>query len=372
MQNGGVPPSHAACPVHGPALERLFAAARNGGLTTSTGRGWARSTTFHLALFSLCADPCLLSDAGTELHRRHWTYPLPTRRLPARSSLHSTPSPTSERSLPHCPRAMSTPGDPSSPKADSATIADPAATRSTLSRPTSRRSLKSSDAAHPLLAPSQDSTKTGSGGTGPYAVYSAGKRRAAGSSGASFASTSPSLVSPGEAPLSPSASATSSALSTPPFAPTSAPFLPPLVSRPSNSTLPSPSGRHYARSVSEAKEQLQRQALKAELQALGLATESAGAALVTQLASVGTEPELKGLQELVAGGKVRSSPASRQEHRSDDLAVSFRPLSSSRQRSSTRQRSLRRPSSSTTLSFSTRPRARRRTIVSPSSVALGA
>jgi len=199
-------------------------------------------------------------------------------------------------------------GDSSSPKAES-TPADLSSQRSSVSRQSSRRSLRGSDGAHPLLASSsqQDSQGTGtSTSSGPYAVYSAGKRRAAGASGGSFTSTSPSLVSPGEGPLSPSSSAPGSTVSSPPFAPTSAPFLPPLISRPSNSTLPSPSGRQYARSVSEAKEQLQRQALKAELQALGLAAESAGAALVTRLASVGAEPELKGLQDLVARGKVRA------------------------------------------------------------------
>ncbi|KPV74458.1 uncharacterized protein RHOBADRAFT_54275 [Rhodotorula graminis WP1] len=198
-------------------------------------------------------------------------------------------------------------GDSSSPSADSAS-ADVPAPRTSVSRQSSRRSLRGSE--HPLLASSssqqQDSQGTGTSSSGPYAVYSAGKRRAAGASTGSFTSTSPSsaLVSPGEGPLSPSSSsAPGSTMSSPPFAPTSAPFLPPLVSRPSNSSLPSPSGRQYARSVSEAKEQLQRQALKAELQALGLAAESAGAALVTRVASVGAEPELAGLQDLVSRGK---------------------------------------------------------------------
>ncbi|GAA5839559.1 hypothetical protein JCM9279_005979 [Rhodotorula babjevae] len=189
-------------------------------------------------------------------------------------------------------------------EADS-TSAGPTAPPSGVSRQSSRRSLRGSDptTAHPLLASSSSQQDSQGTSSGPYAVYSASKRRAAGASGASFTSTSPSLVSPGEGPLSPSSSAPSSTVSSPPFAPTSAPFLPPLVSRPSNSTLPSPSGRQYARSVSEAKEQLQRQALKAELQALGLAAESAGAALVTRVASVGAEPELKGLLDLVARGK---------------------------------------------------------------------
>ncbi|GAA5905749.1 hypothetical protein JCM8208_000885 [Rhodotorula glutinis] len=192
-------------------------------------------------------------------------------------------------------------GDTSSSKADSAP-ADLPVPRSSVSRQSSRRSLRGSE--HPLLA-SSSSQQDGQGSSGPYAVYSAGKRRAAGASNGSLTSTSPSsaLVSPGEGPLSPSSSAPGSTVSSPPFAPTSAPFLPPLISRPSNSTLPSPSGRPYARSVSEAKEQLQRQALKAELQALGLTAESAGAALITRVASVGAEPELKGLQDLVARGK---------------------------------------------------------------------
>ncbi|KAK4335731.1 Cystathionine beta-lyase [Rhodotorula toruloides] len=176
--------------------------------------------------------------------------------------------------------------------------------RATVPRPPSRRSVASSDgtSAHPLLAPSADDGAA-SPSSGSYAVYSPGKKRAAvsGSSGFSSSSVTPSPLSPNEGPLSPSSA--SSATHTPPFVPTTAPFLPPLVSRPSNSTLPSPSGRQYARSVSEAKEKLQKQALKAELQGLGLSAESAGSALVNKLATLGEDADFKGLQAVLAGGK---------------------------------------------------------------------
>lgn len=179
-----------------------------------------------------------------------------------------------------------------------------------LSRPSSRRSLKASDSAshNPLFAPTAE--RAGAGGAGQYAVYSPGKKRATVSGSSGFPSTTVSTsspLSPSDGPLS--ASSTSSAAPSPPFVPTTSPFLPPLVSRPSNSTLPSPSGRQYARSVSEAKEQLQKQAIKAELQSLGLSSESAGSALVNKLANLGDEAELKGLQAVLAGGKVRPAVA---------------------------------------------------------------
>ncbi|GAA5822333.1 hypothetical protein JCM3770_001573 [Rhodotorula araucariae] len=198
---------------------------------------------------------------------------------------------------------MTPPSEASAVKAEPA-VPEASLTRASVSRPSSRRSLRTSDgsAAHPLSAPSTD----GQGqGQGQYPVYSPGKKRSL-VGGSGLPAHSASSLSPGEgSPLSPSPSSGSagSTLSSPPFAPTTSAFLPPLVSRPSNSTLPSPSGRHYARSVSEAKEQLQRQALKAELQSLGLGAESAGAALVARLASVGDEADLKGLQDLIASGK---------------------------------------------------------------------
>ncbi|BGO92611.1 hypothetical protein NBRC10512_004290 [Rhodotorula toruloides] len=177
--------------------------------------------------------------------------------------------------------------------------------RTSVPRPPSRRSVASSDgtSAHPLLALSADDGAA-SPSSGSYAVYSPGKKRAAVSGGSGFSSSSvtPLPLSPNEGPLSPSSA--SNATTTPPFVPTTAPFLPPLVSRPSNSTLPSPSGRQYARSVSEAKEKLQKQALKAELQGLGLSAESAGSALVNRLATLGEDADFKGLQAVLAGGKI--------------------------------------------------------------------
>ncbi|BGP25733.1 cystathionine beta-lyase [Rhodotorula toruloides] len=118
-----------------------------------------------------------------------------------------------------------------------------------LLRPPSRRSLASSDGttAHPLLAAaSEDGSATTSSGS--YAVYSPVKKRAAVPASSGFFS-------------------------------------------------------QYARSVSEAKEKLQKQALKAELQGLGLSAESAGSALVNRLATLGEDVEFKGLQSVLASGK---------------------------------------------------------------------
>ncbi|GAA5864778.1 hypothetical protein JCM8547_009229 [Rhodosporidiobolus lusitaniae] len=177
--------------------------------------------------------------------------------------------------------------------------------RSTLSRPTSRRTLRSlpsSDGSsdNPLFTSSSSSTSN----SGGYPVYTSSKKRSSVlGSGSVFVGTSSasssSTLSPSDGPLS---SSISSASSTPPFTLTSAPNLPPLVSRPSNSTLPAQS-RAPARSVSEAKEQLQKQALKAELQSLGLSGDSVGAALVQKLGAQGGEGELKGIQAAIATGK---------------------------------------------------------------------
>ncbi|GAA5889523.1 hypothetical protein JCM6882_007057 [Rhodosporidiobolus microsporus] len=173
---------------------------------------------------------------------------------------------------------------------------------STLSRPASRRTLRSSPSSNPLFAASEAASPESSG---QYAVYSSKKRSSvlgsASGAGTSVFSGSASPLSPSEGPLSPS-TAPSSATSTPPFAPTSA--APPLVSRPSNSSLPLPAtSRPHARSVSEAKEQLQKQALKAELQTLGLSAESVGSALVGKLANLGDEAEWKGIQAALTSGK---------------------------------------------------------------------
>ncbi|GAA5956996.1 hypothetical protein JCM3765_006664 [Sporobolomyces pararoseus] len=167
-----------------------------------------------------------------------------------------------------------------------------------LSRPRSLRSLSSNND-DPLSSPSLADTDLASSppfgtsaGGGQYAVYSSAKKRP---------STNPLIDS--NTPSSPP-STSSNSIPTPPFHPTISLAPPPLVSRPSNSTLPSPSGRSYSRSVSEAKEQLQKQALKAELQTLGIQNDTWGAGLVTKLAAIGEEGELSSIVELVKSGKV--------------------------------------------------------------------
>lgn len=172
-----------------------------------------------------------------------------------------------------------------------------------LARPSSRRSLRSLSSNHddplssPALAePELSTSPTTSTPGGPYAVYSSTMKRS---------SANPLFDGAASSPPPPSTSTNSTSIPTPPFHPTISLAPPPLVSRPSNSTLPSPSGRTYVRSVSEAKEQLQKQALKAELQGLGLQNDSWGAAIVTKMAGIGEEGELSSIVQLVKSGKVR-------------------------------------------------------------------
>ncbi|GAA6011840.1 hypothetical protein JCM10207_004262 [Rhodosporidiobolus poonsookiae] len=204
---------------------------------------------------------------------------------------------------------MATPGHKSaaSDTGASDTLSPPP--RTTLSRPASRRTLRSlpsSDGStnNPLFSLASSSSGTAEPAAQQYAVYSGKKRAALPTSTAS--SSSP--LSPAEGPLT-GAPTTSSASATPPFSPSTPSNLPPLVSRPSNSTLPTSSGRSYARSVSEAKEQLQKQALKAELQSLGLSAESVGAAVVNRLANLGEEAEFKGTTLLLPAEKLDPSLA---------------------------------------------------------------
>ncbi|CEQ41225.1 SPOSA6832_02914 [Sporobolomyces salmonicolor] len=201
------------------------------------------------------------------------------------------------------------------PDADASSLVPPPLPARGLPRPTSRRSLRSlssSDAqGDPLSTP--PSTDAVAAGAKQYAVYSPVKKRTSLSgTGTGSGASSPgggaapsTALSPSEGPLSPVVAASSSMTTPPPpFHPTLSPNLPPLVSRTSNSSLPSPSGRTYGRSVSEAKEQLQKQALKAELQGLGLANESLGAAFVHKLAGLVEEPEWKGVMAALGTGKV--------------------------------------------------------------------
>ncbi|GAA5933274.1 uncharacterized protein JCM15063_001271 [Sporobolomyces koalae] len=171
------------------------------------------------------------------------------------------------------------------------------------------RSMRSQSSTHddPLSSPSagpalpEPSTSPG----GPYAVYNSYKKRSTTnplSTDVTSATSPPRLSS--SSTTTTSSSASPSTIPTPPFHPTIALAPPPLVSRPSNSTLPSPSGRTYARSVSEAKEQLQKQALKAELQALGIQHDSWGAHMITKLGSISPDSESSTIVDLVKSGKV--------------------------------------------------------------------
>lgn len=139
---------------------------------------------------------------------------------------------------------------------------------------------------HPLLATGSDVEPAGT-----YAVYS-GKRKP-----------------PGLPLLSPAASGPPSpALSTtnrlPP--PTSPAIATPLVSRPSDSNLPTTlsGGRPYARSISEAKELLQSQNLKSELHDVGLSPESAGALFVGKISALAGEKEWEPILTAVTSGRV--------------------------------------------------------------------
>lgn len=178
-----------------------------------------------------------------------------------------------------------------------------------LSRLSSRKTLRTGPtsedptSAHPLDVPAPIGANSGSSGS--YAVYDKGRKRTGSNSLSSHVLSPPSsILSPSETPLAPSP-VPSSAGTTPPFTPSSTHSLPPLISRPSSTQLPpAAQGRQYARSVSEAKEQLQRQALKAELRDLGLSAESAGAALVARLGTLEDDPDLKRLVPVVRSGKV--------------------------------------------------------------------
>lgn len=223
----------------------------------------------------------------------------------------------------------SSPSDHASPSSGSPRALSASSSRRSLRSVSSAAAASSSDpaGAHPLLG----------GGTAPelgsapggYAVYDKNSRKqqqqqqraSPGGSGDSSAQSvrvlSPptSTLSAHEGPLAlaPSAGGASTGTTPPPFfGPSSTHSLPPLISRPSSTQLPPPAqGRQYARSVSEAKEQLQRQALKAELQNLGLSAESAGAALVARLGTLVDDADLTSLAAAVRSGKVRGRTALR-------------------------------------------------------------
>ncbi|ORY65625.1 hypothetical protein BCR35DRAFT_308555 [Leucosporidium creatinivorum] len=174
---------------------------------------------------------------------------------------------------------------------------------SSTARSLGRRTLRTATTdVNPLSASDTPLGLSSSPTGGQYAVYSGAKKRAS-VLGSTFDPPPPAPVEPSPSAASPTPPSPS-APPTPPFAPTPQPSVPPLVSRASNSTLPTTSGRPYARSVSEAKELLQGQSLKAEVQSLGLGNESTGAAMVQKVALVGKETEWAGVMKALETGKI--------------------------------------------------------------------
>ncbi|SGZ21235.1 BQ5605_C021g09345 [Microbotryum silenes-dioicae] len=200
---------------------------------------------------------------------------------------------------------------PPSPTTNSRTTSpSPNPSTGSLGRSSARRTLRQSSndilSAHPLLAsppPHQNdlgaSTGPGNGnGTGSLGAV------AGGGVGGTYVVYSRSTTTGSGMPTRTSSfhqdDGSSTMADTLPSSPLTT-AAPPLVSRPSNSTLPyaKPSARNqdsssssmttttraYARSISEAQEKLQGQQLKAEVQALGLGNDSVGAMMVNRLVS---------------------------------------------------------------------------------------
>lgn len=183
---------------------------------------------------------------------------------------------------------------------ESAPLGVPATSSGSAPRSLGRRTARpASTSDNPLAA--ADAGLSASPNSGQYAVYSSSKKR---SSILEPPAATELATSPSPAPPSPSTP------STPPFAPTARPSVPPLISRPSNSTLPATSGRPYARSVSEARSMLQGQVLRSEVQSLGLGNDSTGAAMIQKLAGLSSEPEWAGVLKALATGNVSSPPRS--------------------------------------------------------------
>ncbi|KAI5478917.1 VPS9 domain protein [Pseudohyphozyma bogoriensis] len=190
-----------------------------------------------------------------------------------------------------------------------------------LGRSSGKRSLRTAPStdtlsAHPLLATTSSSTpvegplslagisangggaaSSSSGGAGgaQYSVYKSKRNSLQGQTPAPSTTLAP--PSPAEPiPSSPSPSPTSPKPST---------NAPPLISRPSNSTLPSTLPRNPpSRSISEATAKLLTQRIKADVQGLGLGNESVGAGLVNKLGGMGKEGEWSAVFGAVASGKV--------------------------------------------------------------------
>lgn len=164
---------------------------------------------------------------------------------------------------------------------------------SSLSRPgPARRTPSIPSPNDPLSAPSTSPSVS-------YPTYSFHKRKVS----LSGSIPSVSAVSSHDSPVSGSPSPSS----LPPTSPSSTPHLPPLVSRPSETSVPKgvPAGRPYARSVSEARQALLGQNLKAELQGLGVTSDASGAGMVQCLAGVGSAgDEWRNVKAAVESGKV--------------------------------------------------------------------
>lgn len=164
-------------------------------------------------------------------------------------------------------------------------------------RPVVHSSLTASLATHPLLLDSHSTTTTASGQlTNTYAVYQSSAKRGS--------SSSPSSTPSGNTPPSSSSAFRSTSTTTP--ASPSRHHLPPIVSS-HDDDAPHPTlTRTAARSISEAREKLNGQNLRATLGELGLTQESVGSFMVLKVASMSGDASWKGVWEALNCGKVRS------------------------------------------------------------------
>ena len=195
------------------------------------------------------------------------------------------------------PRGMTSPPSPPTEAGAPFPSRQSSTSSITISRASSKRTLASVPssevlAAHPLLSTSP--ALEPANGAGSYPVYSRHAKRLSQASAESV--PLPALSPPTPPPASPSPAPTSSQPTSP---------LPPLISRPSSSSFPA-ANRPPARSVSEATRSLLKAKVEGDVQQLGLAMESGGAAMVLKLSALGKEPEWSGVLAALASGKVRS------------------------------------------------------------------
>ncbi|KAM0750725.1 hypothetical protein T439DRAFT_380596 [Meredithblackwellia eburnea MCA 4105] len=191
---------------------------------------------------------------------------------------------------------MATPTSSSTAKLDAtSTPSSPATSLSQLnSAKRSLRAVASKDTFLDPLLSSPDAYEIVSGSsTGPYPVYTGGSKTSKRLSFAGSDSPTP-LSSTAVTPSTPPQAAPTS-----PSIPTS---LPPLVSRPSSAPLPTVV-RPPARSISEATRSLLSQNLKADIQSLGLAPDTAGSSMVSKISGLGSQPEWTGILKAIASGK---------------------------------------------------------------------